>query len=158
MYQFDWWDYFTINCMGTFKVAEVAATNKVPRIVFASSLTYYGYEPGIPIETPMVEGNRTAAQYLPADAFNCLDIHVRYSQSKVIAENILAYYGLRKVTEVVCLRFGALGPVTSPDRAARAIIWALQAKGPFWYETFNVTDPHIQEVNCDKIQRAGFAL
>ena len=151
----DWGDYFGANCLGTFNVAERAAMYSVKRLVFASSLAYYGYETGIPLRKPVTEESPPIPTYLKAGDLQCYDQALMYSQSKMIAENILAFYGLTKRLEVVCLRFGALGPVTTFEQAAAAIMWALTAPGPFWYEAFNVTRPEVDWVDCGKILEAG---
>ena len=89
-------DYFKINCIGTFNVAQAALENKIKRFIFTSSTSYYGVEKGIPFIKPIKESNPVVTQYLKTDNLNCRDCDIAYSTSKVIAEQILANYGLRK--------------------------------------------------------------
>jgi len=148
-----WGEYFSTNCIGTYRVADAAIRAGVKRLVFASSTAYYGCEDGIPFRQPVMEESPPIATYLKANVLQCYPQALMYSQSKVIAENILAYYGLTKQLEVVCLRFGALGPVTSLDHAVEAVIAALEAPGPFWYEAFNVIDDGIGWADNSKAKR-----
>jgi len=148
-----WEDYFITNCVGTYHVADAAMRAGIKRLLFASSTAYYGCENGIPFRRPVIEESPPIATYLKANALQCYPQALMYSQSKVIAENILAYYGLTRQLEVVCLRFGALGPVTSLDHAAEAIITVLDAPGPFWYEAFNVIDDGIDWADNSRAKR-----
>src|SRR3989338_3918596 len=89
-------NYFTTNCVGTLNVVNAAIAAGVKRLVFASSTSYYGLERGIPVRTPIKEDNPIVPMYLKADELACRDCDLAYSESKIIAENILAFYGLRK--------------------------------------------------------------
>lgn len=141
-----------INCIGTFNIVNRAIRNNVKRIVFASSLSYYGHEKGIPHVEPLTESTPPMMTYLKAADLTCDPKMVGYGQSKVIAESILAYYGLARQIEVVCLRFGEIGRLTANDTAARAIVAALNAPGPFWYETLNITDTDAEADNTKMAQ------
>ena len=44
-------EYFKVNCVGTFNIAEAALENKIRRVIFSSSTSYYGVESGIPYIT-----------------------------------------------------------------------------------------------------------
>ncbi|MBI4021051.1 MAG: NAD(P)-dependent oxidoreductase [Candidatus Aenigmarchaeota archaeon] len=150
-------DYFQVNCVGTHQVVQAAVAKKVKRLVFASSTAYYGIETGIPVQFPVREDQRTVPMYLKAEDLTCTDGHIAYSESKVIAENILAFYGLRKKIEIVILRFSAIGKVyqetsVSLENAVQGIVKALESPKRLWYEAFNVVDD-IARVNNEKAKK-----
>lgn len=155
-------DYFMINDIGTLNVANAAVAAGVKRLVFASSTSYYGIEKGIPFKKPVMEDNPIVPMYLKADQLECRDCDLAYSESKVIAENILAFYGLRKKLQVVILRFSAIGKTflgtsVSVPNAVQGIVRAVEAKGPLWYEAFNIVDD-IEAVSNEKAKRLlGYA-
>jgi nucleoside-diphosphate-sugar epimerase len=143
-------DYFRVNCQGTLNVVQAAVENNVKRIIYTSSTSYYGLERGIPFVKPIRESNPVITQHLKAEDLNCRDCDIAYSTSKVIAEQILANYGLRKKLEVIILR---LGPIGSPGRqstiegiqlkitnALQAIEKAIELDKKLWYEAFTITD------------------
>lgn len=132
-------EYFLVNCVGTYNVVKAAIKSRLKRIVYISSTSYYGLEPGVlGCVQPVREDQRVIQMYLSADEIGCYDFQLAYGQSEIIAENILGYYGLRKEIEVVCLRPAALGSVASLWGTLRAIMRAVEEPGPFWYEPFNV--------------------
>ena len=88
-------DYFSINCVGTYNVVKAAVENKIKKLIFASSTSYYGVERGIPFKFPIKEDQQIAPMYLNADDFSCRDCDLAYSESKIIAENILAFFEMR---------------------------------------------------------------
>ena len=144
-------DYFRINCIGTFNVAKAALENGIKRFVYSSSTSYYGLERGIPYVKPIKESNSIITQHLKADDLNCRDCDVAYSTSKVIAEQILANYGLRKKFEVIILRFGPIGGKLGEkwklngislkiENAIQALELAITTNKKLWYETFTITD------------------
>lgn len=143
-------EYFDNNVRTTLNVAKAAVENGVRRIVYASSTTIYGIERGIPFMTPIKEHMPFVSQYLKADQLACRDIDLSYHMSKVMAEQIMAWYGLNKKVETIALRFGPinkvfLGTSVSIDNATQAIKRALDCKDELWYEPFSIVDevPHI---------------
>ncbi|MBU2101280.1 NAD(P)-dependent oxidoreductase [Patescibacteria group bacterium] len=144
-------NYFDINCKGVLNVVKAAVENDVKRIVYSSSTGYYGLERGVTYVEPIREPNSVITQHLKADDMDCRDCDVAYSTSKVIAEQILANYGLRKKIEVIILR---LGPIGNKQRetfgvdgitlkivgAVQAIEKAMTTKKEMWYEAFTITD------------------
>ncbi len=144
-------DYFRVNCIGTFNVAQAVLENKIKRFIFTSSTTYYGVERGIPFVKPIKESNPIITQHLKVDDLNCRDCDIAYSTSKVIAEQILANYGLRKKFEVIILRFGPIGPrlgerwvldgiTLKIENAIQALELAITTNKKLWYEAFTITD------------------
>ena len=143
-------DYFHTNCEGTFNVARAAQENKMVRLVYASSTTYYGIEKGIPFVKPVNESNPTLTQHAKTEDLHCRDCDVAYSTSKVIAEQILANYGMTKKFEVIILRLGPtrpsgeirpfLGMHLKIENAIAAIDAAVSVKDKLWYEAFTIMD------------------
>jgi len=146
----NWSEYFYSNCIGTFNVAEAALQNKVKRLIYASSTTYYGIENGIPFPKPIKESNPVVTQFATADALSCRDCDIAYSTSKVIAEQILANYGLMKKTEVIILRLGPtrptgvfkpfLGTQVKIENVVQAIEKAIALDKQIWYEAITILD------------------
>lgn len=144
-------DYFKINCEGTLNVVNAAVENNIKRIIYASSTGYYGLERGIPYKKPIKESNPVITQYAKVEDLDCRDCDVAYSTSKVIAEQILANYGLRKKIEVIILRFGPIGGKPGErwsvdgislkiNNALQALEKAIMTDKKLWYETFTITD------------------
>jgi nucleoside-diphosphate-sugar epimerase len=159
-------DYYKVNCEGTFNVAQAALENGVRRIVFTSSMSYYGIERGIPVKTPIHEDSlvltqRVKAEQLPATTRPC---DIAYSTSKVIAEEILANYGMAKKIEVVILRigptrkrgeykpFGDLKLHLKIENALQVLQEAITSPEKMWYEAFSITD-QIDGVDISKARR-----
>jgi UDP-glucose 4-epimerase len=143
-------DYFDNNVKGTFNVLKAALENNVKRVIYASSTSVYGIEKGIPFSTPITESQLFISQYISANNLKCRDIDLSYHVSKVMAEQILAWYGLNKKLQTIALRFGPINKVflgisVSINNATKAIKLALEYKGECWYEAFSIVDevPHI---------------
>jgi nucleoside-diphosphate-sugar epimerase len=143
-------DYFRNNVEATLNVLKAAAENNVKRVIYASSTTIYGIERGIPFKTPISEEQLFVSQYLKADMLTCRDVDLAYHMSKVMAEQILAWYGLNKKVETIALRFGPINKVfldtsVSIDNATQALKLAIDSGREFWYEPFSIVDeiPHI---------------
>lgn len=132
--------FWQVNVQGTRAVVKMAVECGVRRLIFASSTAYYGVEDGIDFEAPVVEGNAPFTAYV--DSVACEERHLGYSISKIIAEQVLAFYGLSRQIEVVIFRFGPLKPGrgTSPETAAKYIQRALFTEDPQQYEIYNVVD------------------
>ncbi len=151
-------EYFENNVKGTHNVAKAALENKLKRVIYASSTTIYGIEMGIPFQIPINEGQKFVSQYIPAAKLSCRDIDLSYHVSKVMAEQVIAWYGLNKKIQTVALRFGPIGKVflgtsVSNNNATQAIKLALDYPGEFWYEAFSIVDevPHIDISKAKKI-------
>lgn len=156
-------DYFKTNCQGTLHVAKAAAKNGIKRIVYASSTGYYGLENGVPFIKPLKEPNPIVTQHVKAEDLDCRDCDIAYSTSKVIAEQILANYGLRKKLEVVILRLGPIGGKRGErwslegvsldiDNALLALEKAISAKETLWYEAFTITD-NVNNADISKARK-----
>lgn len=158
--------FFETNVIGSFNVMRAAAANKVKRVIYFSSIGYYGTAVDVrlkPAYFPIDEGFPIAS--MEGRAEGMLDA---YSQSKVMAEQLLAWYGTHKIFEAIALR---LSPVATkavrfpPDgswkakRSPQSSFWtnlnpnsisevvkrALEAPGEFWYEAFNICDKYAPE-------------
>jgi len=150
-------DYFDNNVRAMFNLAKAAYENRLKRIIYASSTTYYGIEKGIPFRTPIKEDQKIVSQYIKADQLSCREIDLSYHVSKVIAEQIMAWYGLNKKIETVVLRFGPidkvfLGTSVSINNAAQAIELALDYQGELWYEAFSIVDD-LKHIDNSKAKR-----
>ena len=95
-------DYFRNNVEGTLNVVKAAIKNKVKRVIYSSSTSIYGIEKGIPFTTPIKENQAFLSQYIKARELYCRDIDLSYHMSKVMAEQILAWYGLNKKNSNSC--------------------------------------------------------
>jgi nucleoside-diphosphate-sugar epimerase len=152
-------DYFQINCIGTLNIVKAAIENKVKRLIYISSTAYYACERGIPIKFPLREDQQTAPMYLKSDDFKCKDADVAYSESKVIAENILAFYGLLKKIQVIILRFprigdkeGPYGTMVSMNNAIQGVEKSISSTKILWYETFNIANK-LDNIDISKSQK-----
>jgi len=147
-------DYFNNNVRATFNVVKAAMENGLKRIIYSSSTTIYGIEKGIPFSIPIKENQMFVSQYISASKLSCRDVDLSYHMSKVMAEQILAWYGLNKKIQTVALRFGPinkvfLGTSVSINNATQAIKLSLDYKGEFWYESFSIVD-EISHINITK--------
>lgn len=138
-------DYFRNNVEGTLNVARASKEVGVKRIVYGSSTTIYGIEKGIPFKTPITESQAFVSQYIQADQLSSRNVDLSYHISKVMAEQIMAWYGLNKELQTTTLRFGPinkvfLGTSVSINNATQAIKLALDYKGELWYEPFSIVD------------------
>ena len=150
--------YFKNNVEATLNVARAATENKLQRIIYASSTTIYGIERGIPFRTPIREDQKFVSQYLSVDDLSCRDVDLSYHMSKVMAEQIMAWYGLNRKIQTVALRFGPIGKVfletsVSDENAVQAIKRALDCKKELWYEAFSIVDDvaHIDISKAKKV-------
>lgn len=153
----DFEDYFRNNVQATLNIAKASLENKVKRIIYASSTTIYGIEGGIPFKTPIKEDQPFVSQYLKADQLSTRDIDLSYHMSKVMAEQIMAWYGLNKKIQTTALRFGPinkvfLGTSVSIDNATQAIKLALDYSGELWYEAFSIVD-EIEHIDISKAKK-----
>jgi len=168
--------YFEVNVVGTVNVLEVAAGVNVRRVVYTSSTGFYGCDTQGRIQPayfPIDEAHPIASR--PGRATGKLEI---YNQSKVMAEQVLAWFGTNQKFEAIALRIapantkawqyrggytwqdyckdyhehgdnwvrGCLFSNAHPDYIARAIVLAVEAEGPFWYEPFNITDRYVHKM------------
>jgi len=161
-------DYFETNCHGTFNVAQACMENGIKKLIFTSSMSYYGMEKGMPIKIPIVEGSTVLTQRAKTEdlSLTVRDCDVAYSTSKVIAEQILANYGMRKKFEVIILRLGPTRPkgVYKPfgelklhvkiENVLQAIENAVESDKKLWYEAFSIVD----EIEGVDISKANFFL
>ncbi|MBT6690367.1 NAD(P)-dependent oxidoreductase [archaeon] len=140
-------DYFSNNCIGTLNVVNACVENRVKKLIYISSTAYYGAEVGIPVRLPLRENNKIFPMYLKVDDIECGDGSLAYPESKIIAENILAFYGLAKKIPITILRFpriadedGPYGTRVSMNNAIQGIEKSIRSRDIFWYETFNIAD------------------
>lgn len=157
-------DYFRTNVEGTFHVARAARDCGVRKVIFSSSTSYYGIEEGIPFLTPIREANQVMTQHVNVDRLSCRDCDIAYSTSKVIAEQILANYGLTKKFQTIILRlgptrkrgeyrpFGKLKLHLKIENALQAITKAIALEKTLWYEAFTITDA-LEQIDLEKAKQ-----
>lgn len=156
-------DYFELNDIGTLNVAKACLETGIKKLIYASSTGYYGVEVGIPYQKPIKENNLVVTQHVEVDELNCRDCDLAYSTSKVIAEQILANYGLRKKFQVIILRFGPIGDKSGTKwnldgitlkvkNAVQSIKKSINNKNEIWYEAFTITDK-VEGVDISKAEK-----
>ena len=161
-------DYFRTNVVGSLNVMRAAEANRTKRFIYFSSVGYYGCNIKgklLPDYFPIDEAHPTASTEGRAEGR--LDA---YNQSKVMAEELLAFYGTNRVFEAISLRFapanakatqypagddrwredprfrrGAFWTNCHPQLVVQAVRAALQAPGEFWYQAFNIADKYSPE-------------
>jgi nucleoside-diphosphate-sugar epimerase len=164
-------NYFDVNVAGSFNVMRAAEANKIKRFVYFSSGAYYGWD--------ITEG-RLLPAYFPIDENHPIASTkgrsegklVAYDQSKVMAEQLLAFYGTNRLFEAIALRIAPANSKASqypsnnhwktdpgfqrrglwtnfdPELVGHVVKRALEAPGEFWYEPFNICDKYThREVN-----------
>ena len=160
-------DYFDANVVCSLNVMQAAAANKVRRFIYFSSGGYYGWD---------VRGKLWPAYFPIDEAHPIASMTGRaegklsaYDQSKVMAEQLLAWYGTNRVFQAISLRlapankkanqypadgswlwepgFRRRGLWTNfdPDMIGEVVKCALEASGEFWYEPFNICDKYAHE-------------
>lgn len=92
-------EIFEINVMGTFHVLEASARNKVKRVVFASSVSAYGF---IFWKKPIV------VEYFPIDERHPCKPDDIYGLSKLIGEKLCYAYSRRYGMCNICLRLATV--------------------------------------------------
>lgn len=152
-------DYFKINCLGTMNVVKASIENKIKRLIFISSTGYYGVERGVPVKLPLKEDQQIISMYLRAEDLTCKDSALMYSQSKVLGENILAFYGLTKQIQIISLRFPRIGNKDGPygtrvtmDNAIQSIIQSVELEGVHWFEAFSISDK-LESIDISKAKK-----
>lgn len=143
-------EYFNINVKGTLNVAKAAFENKAKKLIFISSTSYYGIEQGMPFQKPVKETSPILTQSVNQKELDTRDCDIAYSTSKVMAEQVLANFGLTKKMNTIILRFGPTRPkgIHKPflgvhlkiENAIQAIVLAIETKKELWYESFTITD------------------
>jgi nucleoside-diphosphate-sugar epimerase len=157
-------DYFNVNCIGTFNVAQAAMENGVKKLIYLSSSSYYGIEKGIPEPSSIVEDIPILTQKFKVSDLSCRDCDIAYSTSKVIAEQILANYGLTKKFQVIILRFGPtrkrgeyrpfgkLRLHLKIENGLQALESAIFTDKELWYEAFTIMD-ELDNVDISKAKK-----
>lgn len=160
-------DYFQVNVQGTFNVLKAAERNEIRRFIFISSTAFYGCDIKgrlLPSYFPIDEKHPVAS--VPGSSQGSLDA---YNQSKVMAEQLCAYYGTNGDFEVITLRSapandngiqyrenfnwkqcndwrrGAFWANNSPVNMPNAVYLALQSDKSFFYEPFNVANKYTDK-------------
>ena len=104
------------NVRGTYVLMEAAVQNKVPKVIFASSIAVYGC---------LTEESFIPA-YLPVDENHpCLPRDV-YGESKLLAEEILKFYTRKTGITTISLRLSAVVDTNIfPGDAHRHVLWSI---------------------------------
>jgi nucleoside-diphosphate-sugar epimerase len=134
-------------------VMESAVQKGLKRFVYASSIGYYGVN---------VEG-RLMPEYLPIDekiriaAIDgaCDGKLNSYNQSKVMAEQICAYYGTNRMIETIVLRLAPANDLEDQYREGEDIPYGNYQEKCFWanVDLINVEQAFVKAV---KYSGAGF--
>jgi len=154
--------FFQENVAATLNVLRTAERAGARRFVYASSTTIYGIEKGIPFSMPIEEYQPFVSQYLTADRLSCREEALSYHSSKVMAEQLVAWFGLNRKMQTVALRFGPidkqfLGTSVSLDNAVHAIDCALRSTEEFWYEPFSIVDD-LEHIDTSRArERLGYS-
>ena len=162
--------YFEINVQGSWNVFRAADRLGVWRVIMLSSTGFYGCDTQgrwMPAYLPIDERHPIAST--PGRSLGAL---AAYNQSKVMAEQALAWYGTNRRYEAIVLRCAPANPKSwqyqggfawqeycadyqrhgdnwkrgclfancHPDYIAQAAQKALDVRGQFWYEPFNIVD------------------
>jgi len=158
--------FYQTNVAGTLSVLQASTAAGVRRMVFLSSVGYYGVNIRgylYPAYFPIDEAHPIAS--MDGQSIGALD---EYNQSRVIAEQLVAYYGTNGLLETLALRIGPANSKATqypagfdwrtdetfrhkcffancdPDYAARAVVLAVEYEHPPWYEAFNIVDRYTQ--------------
>lgn len=150
-------DYINNNVLASHNVVKAAIANGLKRVIYASSTTIYGIEKGIPFKIPIKEDQSFVSQYITADRLSCRDVDLSYHMSKVMAEQIMAWYGLNKRFKQLLYDLGPinkvfLGTSVNMNNATQAIKRALDYKGELWYEPFSIVD-EVAHIDISKAKR-----
>lgn len=165
--------YFKINVQGTLYVLRASIENGVKRFIFISSTGYYGCD---------IEG-KLYPKYLPIDEKHPVASTPgiskgslnEYNQSKVMAEELCAYFGTNDLIEVIVLRSGpaneneyqyppefdwrkcfdfrrgAFWSINHPKNVANAVYLAIKSKKRFTYEPFNLVNKYTdRKIDVEK--------
>lgn len=149
-------DYFDNNVKATLNVANAWFKNWVKKIIYASSTTFYWIEKWIPFSFPIKEDQKIISQYLKSDDLKCREVDLSYHMSKVMAEQIMAWFWLNKKLQTIALRFWPIDKVflwtsVSINNATQAIKLAIDCKKELWYEAFSVVD-ELEHIDINKIK------
>lgn len=152
----DFEEYFENNVRATLNVAKASLSQKLKRVIYASSTTIYGIERGTPFEIPIKENQLFVSQYIKVDELLCRDADLSYHISKVMAEQILAWYGLNKKIQTVALRFAPinkvfLGTSVSINNATQAIKLSIDYEDELWYEAFSIVGD-LDHIDYSKVK------
>jgi nucleoside-diphosphate-sugar epimerase len=159
-------DYFNINVVGSWNTLRAARDNKVKRFIYTSSTAYYGCDIDgklEPLYFPIDENHPVASQGIGKGKLE------PYNQSKVIVEQLCAWFGTNEIFETICLRFapantnndqypqgfswqdcntyqrGAFWANCPPSLVAEAILLALKSPKKFTYEAYNVANKNTDK-------------
>jgi NAD(P)-dependent dehydrogenase (short-subunit alcohol dehydrogenase family) len=140
-------EYFEQNVRGTMNVCRAASEMGVRRVILASSMAVYGLERGVPIRLPITESHPIISQHLHAEDLECDPSEYAYHASKVMAEQVLAWYGFTRTLETVALRFAPIdqifrGTSLSIGNATEAIRLAIDSDRTIWHEALTIADQH----------------
>ena len=153
-----WREFWHHNVLAVAELAQAAHVCKVKRIVYTSSTTYYGFEDGVSLlGFPFVETDKHISQYMKPSELTKVSLPaISYMQSKVIAENILAVYGLTKRIQIAILRLCPvrgdpyLGLNVYNENVTPAIVRLVETEEKMWYEVFNFANPSVDLIDTTK--------
>jgi nucleoside-diphosphate-sugar epimerase len=166
--KYSFMDYFNTNVIGTLNVLRAAAENRIYRFIYLCSGAIYGWDTHgkmIPLYFPIDESHP-----MPTTSMQFKGALDGYSQSKLIAEQLLAYYGTNGFFQAVSLRIGPAVPQekffdkkrlenpnhipdriktfwvnTEPETVARGVKCALEAKKLKDFDIFNLVEKTVPD-------------
>lgn len=121
--------FYETNVTGTLNVLEAAVAAQVKRFIYLSSTAYYGIHSRCDVNhaLPVSEVTPPVTCHLWNLREGALDA---YCQSKVMAEQLCAYYGSQGLLDVVILRSA---PCQEPEeRFPEGFDWRKANHGCFW--------------------------
>jgi len=126
----------TVNGQGTLNVLEAAKTNKVKKVVFASTCGVYG-EP----------------KYIPVDEKHVLEPQWHYGASKILGEKYCGVYSKLYNIQTIILRYGYIyGPREWFGRVhTRFINRILDNKNPLVFVPGTQTRDFLNVIDCARI-------
>ena len=173
--------FFRVNVIGMLNVLRAACETGVKRVVFFSSTAYYGCDIRgrlNPLYFPIDEAHPIAS--MPGCSTGALE---EYCQSKVMAEQLVAYYGTNKLVETIALRIAPANPKSRqyprgfnwrtdksyvrgcffsnchPNYVVQAARLAVEAEGEFWYAPFNIADKYThRSINVLEVLKRDYPL
>ena len=126
---------FGINAQGTYNLTLACASLGINKIIFASSICYYGY---------IFRKGFASPAYFPVDESTRPEVEDSYSLSKLIGENVMSAFVQRTGGSVISLRFAYLmrhGAAGSPDiPAAMADMPSTEGAAKSWWTYVDLDD------------------
>lgn len=96
----NYWDGWDVNVTGTFNVLQASVENKVPKFIFASSISTTGVF--------CWTGQNPDIEYFPVDEKHPLRAQNLYGVSKIVGEHLCSLYSAKFGITTMCMRFACV--------------------------------------------------